>query len=131
VFLAEVLYSRVVADSHGRSSPFIEFGSRHVWLNEIKPFENTDGEYSEDNVLYTSPKSQSNLMDLIELQSLLCSDHMSKEVAVCINSLLTGDSDPTTTDMTTIDTVNNSDARNAISLSLYLLVWPHLDKLAE
>uniref|UniRef100_A0A1X7TVY3 Fibrinogen C-terminal domain-containing protein n=1 Tax=Amphimedon queenslandica TaxID=400682 RepID=A0A1X7TVY3_AMPQE len=39
VLLAEVLYSRVVADSHGRSSPFIEFGSRHVWLNEIKPFE--------------------------------------------------------------------------------------------
>uniref|UniRef100_A0A1X7T283 Uncharacterized protein n=1 Tax=Amphimedon queenslandica TaxID=400682 RepID=A0A1X7T283_AMPQE len=39
VFLAEVLYSRVVADSYGRSSPFIEFGSRHVWLNEIKPFE--------------------------------------------------------------------------------------------
>ena len=28
----------------------------------------TDGEYSEDNVLYTSPKSQSNLIDLIELQ---------------------------------------------------------------
>ena len=28
----------------------------------------TDGEYSSDNVLYTSPKSQSNLIDLIELQ---------------------------------------------------------------
>ena len=55
---------------------------------------------------------------------------MSKEVAVCINSLLTDDS-TTTTDMTTIDTVSNTDAKNAISLSLYLLVWPHLDKLPE
>ena len=39
MLLAEVLYWRVVGEVHVKTSPFIEFGPRHVWLNEIKPFE--------------------------------------------------------------------------------------------
>ena len=43
MLLAEVLYWRVVGEVHVKTSPFIEFGPRHVWLNEIKPFESERG----------------------------------------------------------------------------------------
>ena len=39
MLLAEVLYWRVVGEVHVKTSPFIGFGLRHVWLNEIRPFE--------------------------------------------------------------------------------------------
>ena len=72
----------------------------------------------------------------LSLQSLLCSAHMSEDIAACINELLEEEGDNNTVTITISDTTDttrsyNSDTKSIISLSLRLLVWPHLNKLTE
>ena len=39
MLLTEVLYTRVLSDSPTKSSSFIKFTHRHMWLNKLPPFE--------------------------------------------------------------------------------------------
>lgn len=109
LLLIDVIFARLCSIAPPRpspSAPFSLYGSRYQWLDSIAPF---DGMTS-----LGTTSSQSNLQDLMQLQALLCSPHMTTEVANRVEELLALSGDGMTG-----------------ALSLKLLAWPHTHKMNE
>ncbi|CAI8030957.1 hypothetical protein GBAR_LOCUS17566 [Geodia barretti] len=102
LILVEMLFARLSTTettvSSRKQTPFVMRGTRHRWLDNVVPFGSGGGggvweEGEEGNGVTVETtgrrKHDYRLNDLLQLQTVLCSSHMTETVATRVNELLT------------------------------------------
>lgn len=118
MYLVDVLLARLIVamTPPSSSTPFLLYGSRYKWLDSLSPFD-------------TSPPkpSQVALQDLMQLQSILCKGHMTKQCTHVTSHPGQGQH------MTALATHLEEHVVGGMvgELSLLLLTWPHTGKIEQ
>lgn len=121
MYLVDVLLARLIVamTPPSSSTPFLLYGSRYKWLDSLPPF---------DSSSQTKP-SQVALQDLMQLQAILCSGHVTKQST----HVTRHPGHMTSQHMTAVATHLEERVVGGMvgELSLLLLTWPHTGKIEQ
>ena len=115
MLLVDLLVARLTVPTTppASSTPFSLYGSRHKWLDSLPPFD-----------CPTPKPPQVLLQDLMQLQALLCSAHLSTK-----QDHMTCSRDHMTAVASHVEACVTEGMVGEVSLKL--LVWPHTGKIKQ